>query len=165
MASPEVRSGVPKSMESGAKEASEGRSPQRAILEPAPSVGQLRDLWAQINVNRLWRRSPKWSQMVPKDPSWPRDSGSQSDPTEGLARRLGTRGSRILGILGDGQGTLGWSGDVWDPGGSWDLGDPGTWETLRSGGFWDEGGRRGPRSIYTTPDPPPRAAVMLMLSL
>ena len=103
------------------------------------------------------------SQMVPKEPSWPRDTFGQKALTEGLASRLGTRGARILGILG-------WSGSpgmVWEswhglgsweilgPGRSWDLGDAEIWGNLG----WRDGGPEV--SIYTTPDPPPPAAVML----
>ena len=119
MTPPEVRSGVPKSMESGAKQASQGRSPQKAILDPAPSVGP--DRWNPVQ-NRGY-------EVVPKEPSWPRDTFGQKLAVGGLARRLGTWGSRILGILG-------WSGSpginrmLGDPGRFWDLGDPEIWGIL-----------------------------------
>lgn len=43
------------------------------------------------------------------------------------------------------------------------LGDRGTWEPLRSGGSWDDGGTRFPRSVSSTPDQPPLLPVMLAL--
>ena len=60
-------------------------------------------------------------EVVPKEPSWPRDTFGEKLARGGLARRLGTRGPRILG-------TLGWSGS---PGMLWESCDGlGSWEIL-----------------------------------
>ena len=91
------------------------------LRDAARSVGP--DQWNPVQ-NRGY-------EVVLKEPSWPRDTFGEKLARGGLARRLGTRGPKDPGDPGmvweswDGLGVLGWSGI---------LGDPGTWETLRSGG-------------------------------
>ena len=105
--------------------------PCAMLRDAAPSVGP--DRWNPVQ-NRGY-------EVVPKEPSWPRDTFGQKPLTEGLARRLGTRGARILGILGcSGSPGVVWaSWDLWDPGRSWDLGDPEIWGNLG----WRDRGSRG----------------------
>ena len=105
------------------------------LRHPAPSVGP--DQW-----NPVQKRGYK---VVPKEPSWPRDTFGEKLARGGLARRLGTRGPRILG-------TLGWSGSpgmLWESWGglrSWEiLGPERSWDHLGDPGI---AGQRVPRSLY-----------------
>ena len=105
----------------------------------ARSCAVLRRLWDETDGNRPATGGKKWTRRSPAEPSWPRDTGRQNVAVGGLARRLGTRGSRILGILGSlgsweilGPWNPGIS-EILGPGRSWGLGSLGSWEILGPG--------------------------------